>query len=65
MKHIGDRFEYFGRRIKVVESTHCDDCIFAGDICLVHEDDEYECRKGMRDDNIGIIYLLDKFCYGK
>lgn len=65
MKYIGNRFKLGKNYIKVVQYTECDDCFFECEgCCLVCDDDDFECRKSLRDDDTAIMYVLEKFKYG-
>ena len=59
---IGERFEYGGVTLEVVESTTCADCFFLDHLLCILDDNHKYCGSGQRNDMKSISYKLIKQC---
>ena len=55
---IGERFEYKGVILEVVESKSCRDCFFIDHLLCILEDNQKYCGRGQRNDMKSISYKL-------
>ena len=62
---IGERFEYGGVTLEVVESTTCADCFFIDHLLCILDDNHKYCGSGQRNDKRSISYKLIKQCKTK
>lgn len=62
---IGEKFEYNGVMLEVVESTTCAGCFFLDRLLCILEDNHKYCGSGQRNDMKSISYKLIKQCKPK